>query len=161
MCAVKNITLETNGPVVSYSVSLTYKLTSTFGGMLGSEAEGSFNVTSYGLSCPTSRAHVKSLIELRFLNLFSITPIDEEYLDVRFVFSMKKVFNEPLTRILGMIISKSAARTFEQDISIFEHKAYRSQPILCEGDGPIMQFRRWTRQFYSDLPAITKLPIQQ
>ena len=74
---------------------------------------------------------------------------------------MKKVFNEPVTRILGMIISKSTARTFEQDIPIWEHKAYRNEPFLCEGDGPIMQFRRWTRQFYSDLPAITKLPIQQ
>ncbi len=161
MCAVKNVTLETNGPVISYSISLTYNISSSFADMLGSEAEGSFNVTSYGPGGPTVHVHVKSLIELRFLTLFWITPIDEEYLDVRLVLSMKKVFNEPLTHILRMIVSKTAARAFEEDIPIFEHKAYRSQPILCEGDGPIVQIRHWTRQFYSDLHAITKLPIQQ
>jgi phenylpropionate dioxygenase-like ring-hydroxylating dioxygenase large terminal subunit len=159
--AVKNYTVETKDLVFYYSISLTYKLTSTFVGIFGSEAEGSYDVTSYGLGWSVSRLHIKSLIELSFLNLGWITPIDEEYLDVRLVFSMKKVFNEPLTRILGMIISKSTARAFEEDIPIFEHKAYRNEPFLCEGDGPIVQFRRWTRQFYSDLPAITKLPIQQ
>ncbi len=158
---VKNYTLQTKGSVLCCSISLTHNFISKFGGMLGSEAEGPIDITYYGLGCSVASAHVKSLIELRFLNLFWITPIDEEYLDVRLVFSMKKVFNEPLTHILGMMVSERAATALEEDIPIFEHKVYRNEPILCEGDGPIVQFRRWTRQFYSDLPAITKLPIQQ
>lgn len=157
--AVKNYTLEMKGPVLSYSISLTYNLNSTFFGMVGSEVEGLHDFITYGLGCLTSRPHAKSLNSLKLLTLLWITPIDEEYLDVRLVFSMKKVFNEPVTRILAMMIGKSAARTFEEDIRIWEHKAYRSEPILCEGDGPIMQYRCWVRQFYSDLPAMTKVPF--
>jgi 3-ketosteroid 9alpha-monooxygenase subunit A len=27
------------------------------------------------------------------------------------------------------------------------------QPVLCDGDGPIMKFRRWYQQFYATEPA--------
>ena len=37
---------------------------------------------------------------------------------------------------------------FEDDIRIWENKLYREQPVLCDGDGPISQLRRWYRQFY-------------
>jgi hypothetical protein len=36
-----------------------------------------------------------------------------------------------------------------QDFRIWENKKYRPNPILCDGDGPIGEFRRWARQFYS------------
>jgi hypothetical protein len=35
-----------------------------------------------------------------------------------------------------------------QDFQIWENKLYRPNPVLCEGDGPIPEFRRWARQFY-------------
>ena len=37
-----------------------------------------------------------------------------------------------------------------QDIPIWESKAYYEHPMLTSGDGPIMPFRRWARQFYDD-----------
>jgi 3-ketosteroid 9alpha-monooxygenase subunit A len=37
---------------------------------------------------------------------------------------------------------------FEDDTKIWESKLYRETPILCDGDGPISQARRWYRQFY-------------
>ena len=37
---------------------------------------------------------------------------------------------------------------FEDDIRIWENKLYRDLPVLCDGDGPITQLRRWYRQFY-------------
>jgi 3-ketosteroid 9alpha-monooxygenase subunit A len=37
---------------------------------------------------------------------------------------------------------------FEQDIPIWEHKTYRTQPLLCNGDGPIGAYRKWANQFY-------------
>ena len=37
---------------------------------------------------------------------------------------------------------------FEDDIQIWENKLFREQPVLCDGDGPINQLRRWYRQFY-------------
>ncbi len=37
-----------------------------------------------------------------------------------------------------------------QDFRIWENKRYRPNPVLCDGDGPIPEFRRWARQFYSE-----------
>ena len=37
-----------------------------------------------------------------------------------------------------------------QDFAIWENKKYRPAPVLCDGDGPIGEYRRWARQFYSD-----------
>ena len=36
----------------------------------------------------------------------------------------------------------------EPDFRIWEHKAHHEQPLLCEEDGPITQFRSWAAQFY-------------
>ncbi|WP_186319308.1 Rieske 2Fe-2S domain-containing protein [Streptomyces sp. SAJ15] len=35
------------------------------------------------------------------------------------------------------------------DFPIWEHKTYLERPRLAAGDGPIMKYRRWARQFYS------------
>ncbi len=43
-------------------------------------------------------------------------------------------------------------RQFTQDIPIWEHKVYREQPPLTASDGPVAQYRRWFRQFYSTWP---------
>lgn len=147
---VENNTLQTNGPVLFNSISLTYDLFSTYSGLLGSEAKGSLEITSYGLGHGCACLSMKSMVEIKFLILVYATPIDEEYIDIRLVFSMKKIINQPITSILGMMISKDAVRTFEQDIRIWEHKNYYNKPLLCEIDGPIAQFRNWTRQFYSE-----------
>ena len=36
----------------------------------------------------------------------------------------------------------------QQDFPIWENKIYRAQPKLCDGDGPVGDFRRWATQFY-------------
>jgi hypothetical protein len=35
---------------------------------------------------------------------------------------------------------------------IWEHKIFQPNPILCDGDSPIAQFRRWFSQFYAPGP---------
>ena len=35
------------------------------------------------------------------------------------------------------------------DIPIWNHKIYKERPLLVQGDGRIMEYRRWARQFYS------------
>jgi hypothetical protein len=42
----------------------------------------------------------------------------------------------------------------ETDIPIWEHKVYLASPTLCDGDGPIHQFRKWFSQFYADAPVV-------
>ena len=45
-------------------------------------------------------------------------------------------------------IAKELDRQVPSDIQIFEHKRHLAEPLLCDGDGPIPVFRRWTQQFY-------------
>jgi hypothetical protein len=40
-------------------------------------------------------------------------------------------------------------RDLLQDFPVWENKAYLERPRLAEGDGPIMRYRRWARQFYT------------
>lgn len=37
---------------------------------------------------------------------------------------------------------------FYEDIDIWEHKVYLPKPLLCAGDGPLGDLRRWYTQFY-------------
>ena len=39
---------------------------------------------------------------------------------------------------------------YYEDVQIWERKLFREQPLLCDGDGPISQCRRWYGQFYRD-----------
>lgn len=86
------------------------------------------------------------------LIISSVTPIDGEYVDVRFAFMTKKVGNEKLTENVGKAFIAEIERQLGQDIPIWEHKVMKVPPVLCDGDGPIGAFRRWTRQFYSSRP---------
>ena len=40
-------------------------------------------------------------------------------------------------------------KQMEQDIVVFEHKRYWKQPLLVAEDGPIGEYRRRARKFYS------------
>lgn len=37
------------------------------------------------------------------------------------------------------------------DFIVWNNKRYRPNPLLCDGDGPILPFRKWFRQFYTEL----------
>ena len=45
------------------------------------------------------------------------------------------------------------ARAIEQDFAIWENKIYRPDPPLCDGDGPVLAYRKWAGQFYSGAEA--------
>ena len=83
----------------------------------------------------------------------SVTPIDGEYMDVRFSFKTKKLGNEEATSNVGKAFIKEIERQMGQDIPIWENKVMKVPPVLCDGDGPIGLFRRWSKQFY--LPEAT------
>jgi len=40
------------------------------------------------------------------------------------------------------------------DMVIWSNKKYRHKPLLCDGDGPILLFRKWFRQFYVAEPEV-------
>jgi hypothetical protein len=84
--------------------------------------------------------------------LACVTPIDEEHVDVRFSFSVKKIGNADVTRGVGKALVEDIEKQMNEDRPIWENKCFHAKPLLCEGDGPIALFRRWGAQFYSAQP---------
>ncbi|NLY92581.1 MAG: Rieske 2Fe-2S domain-containing protein [Myxococcales bacterium] len=83
------------------------------------------------------------------LLISSVTPIDEDNVDVRFSFMVKKIGGSGVTAGVGKAFVAEIERQLEQDIPIWENKIQHARPLLCDGDGPIGLFRRWCTQFYS------------
>src|SRR5690606_17153171 len=83
------------------------------------------------------------------LLLSSVTPIDGDNVDIRFSFMVKKVGGRDVTKGVGRAFVAEIERQLEQDRPIWENKIQHARPLLCDGDGPIGLFRRWSHQFYS------------
>ena len=45
---------------------------------------------------------------------------------------------------------KEIAGGVEDDMRIWKHKVHRADPVFCEADKELGEFRRWVKQFYSD-----------
>lgn len=90
----------------------------------------------------------------RFSGLFDtlmmgvVTPIDAGKLHMRFAFTQSKHLND-IQQVMANGLVDEICRQVEQDIPIWNHKIYRPEPTLCDGDGPINQFRKWFSQFYA------------
>jgi phenylpropionate dioxygenase-like ring-hydroxylating dioxygenase large terminal subunit len=144
----KTESLEVNGPVLTHKMSQKYNLSSLAGGKIIPE-DGSVTTTYYGPGYDVSFYWwTKGIIELGLLQIFTGTPIDQDYLDIQIFISVKRSLPPPLNLILEAIAKKDTAMTFDQDIPILENKIYLIHPPLYEEDGPIMQARRWASQFY-------------
>ena len=106
---------------------------------------GSVESLSFGFGFSTVR--FKGLIETLLVS--SVTPIDADNVDVRFSFSLKKLGGAEVTKGVGAAFIGEVSRQLEQDIPIWENKTQWERPVLCDGDGPIGLFRKWSRQFYT------------
>ena len=107
----------------------------------------SFRVESWGLGL--SHVHYEGLFSVIFQ--IGQTPIDATTTQIRFsILTRERDRSDPeIAPALERYIADNI-RTFEQDFPIWENKIYRERPMLCEGDGPIHEFRDWAAQF---LPA--------
>ena len=59
--------------------------------------------------------------------------------------------DEAATESISELNAQVTNLQFTQDVPIWEHKVYRERPMLTAVDGPVARYRRWFRQFYSDL----------
>ena len=114
------------------------------------EVSGPLDLTLYGMGTAVNRTCVDARIKLYYTFIFFFTPIDLEHTEVTCMLTMKKTGGPLVTRMLMQKAIKEGQRTIDQDVPIWENKIYRNKPILCDGDGPIMRYRRWARQFYEE-----------
>lgn len=106
--------------------------------------EGDLDIDTFGFGMFTAR--YSGLIQA--LIIAALTPIDDEYVDLRFTFTVRRLPDEAATAFVAQTFIEDACRQVEQDIQVWEHKKFLARPLLCEGDGPIGLFRKWARQFY-------------
>jgi len=110
------------------------------------EVDGSIESKSWGFGF--GQVKFQGIVETSLVT--SVTPIDGEYVDVRFSFSVKSLGDERMTRGVGKALIADIEKQMREDIPIWENKAFLERPVLCDGDGPIGTFRTWCKQFYSE-----------
>ena len=86
----------------------------------------------------------------RTLVVTGLTPIDGETTHMRLGVIGKRDgrSDAALAETLDAYMAEHAVLATE-DFHIWEHKLYRPDPQLVDGDGAIAEFRRWAAQFYS------------
>jgi hypothetical protein len=112
----------------------------------GRSVEGLIEVESFGMGCDVIRYSGACDV----LEIVCGIPIDPDHVEVRMAYRLKHLQGDGgADRLeLSRSIADFVARQFENDLPIWEHKIYRKNPMLCDGDGPIAEFRRWCQQFY-------------
>ena len=110
------------------------------------EQTGRIEIQTCGFGFGTTR--FKGVVDL--LVVTSGAPIDDERVHMRLSFSVRKLENSDATKGVGRAFISEIERQFTEDIPIWENKIHLEKPLLCDGDGPIAELRRWARQFYSE-----------
>jgi nitrite reductase/ring-hydroxylating ferredoxin subunit len=100
---------------------------------------GAFVREGYGLGLGVLR--VKEYVTF----LSSTTPIDENNVHVRWIFTSPKKNGEDA----ALAAADSFCAGVSQDIPIWENKIYRDPPIITKTEKLILEHRRWSEQFYS------------
>jgi phenylpropionate dioxygenase-like ring-hydroxylating dioxygenase large terminal subunit len=110
------------------------------------KVEGKVESNTFGLGFSTTR--FTGIVETLLMGC--PTPIDGEYLHLRFTFTVRKIGVEDVMSNVAKAFVAEVARQLEQDKPVWENKIYLDRPLICDGDGPVGPFRRWAGQFYPD-----------
>ncbi len=89
---------------------------------------------------------MESFLPNRLINAH--TPIDEHSLHLRFGVMLKKMASDEKMARYAQGYTDNLQKGFGEDVQIWENKAWRDRPMLCDGDGAIGALRKWYRQFY-------------
>ena len=74
------------------------------------------------------------------------TPIDENRVRSRWLLTATKNCID----FVGEEIMTALKKGVTDDFPIWKHKIYRANPVLCEADTYLAQYRKWALQFYSN-----------
>lgn len=62
-----------------------------------------------------------------------------------------------IKHMIGQADGEQAAGFESVDMIVWNNKKYRAKPLLCDGDGPILMYRKWFRQFYPGYESSEKI----
>ena len=124
---------------------LTMKMSSTYA---RDTVIGSFDAEleriAWGLGLASVR--IKGIPGAGLLMFSSTTPIDNAHSHSRWAFAVTK--NLEGTVGAEFVESLKAEGGVMADVPIWENKIHRPDPLLCDGDRFIGEFRRWAKNFY-------------
>ena len=78
------------------------------------------------------------------------TPVDRDLVRVRFAFTQPRAEAEGPMAGLARALIRDIVKQFDQDKVIWDRQRFVERALICEGDGPIGDFRRWYYQFYAE-----------
>lgn len=76
-----------------------------------------------------------------------VTPIDAEHTHIRWQMYHRSGLSEGRMRVTAARM-RDLTKQITQDIPIWNAKVYRPNPLLVEGDGPILAYRKQYQRFY-------------
>jgi phenylpropionate dioxygenase-like ring-hydroxylating dioxygenase large terminal subunit len=148
---------ETRGPMATHRIIQSHNMFG-IGKRLNWHIAGSLDVTYCALGCVVNRARIREKISIDYCVVFDFLPIDAERVRVHSRYSIRR--KGLLTLPLLRIAMRAGSETIDQDVPIWENKAYRTRPGLSAVDGPVMPFRKWAQQFYDPCqPSNLESPV--
>ena len=135
------------GPVLSHELEIQWD--GAYLGFPGMEMDVRLDVSVFGLGM----IHVETLalmVGMQARQRFFATPIDEDHIHLRAAVQVHRLPDEEMTKTVDLMFRQAFETDFVKDFPIWENKIYRAQPLLSEADGPIVMYRRWAKQFYSE-----------
>jgi phenylpropionate dioxygenase-like ring-hydroxylating dioxygenase large terminal subunit len=103
-------------------------------------ADGNFVREGFGLGLGVLR--IKGYTTF----ISSTTPIDEEHLTVRWIFTAPKANGPDAARAAATNFSAGVS----QDLPIWENKRYVARPVVTKNEKKLLEQRQWALQFYSN-----------
>ncbi len=90
-------------------------------------------------------------------------PIDQQHFELRFAVKVKKIgsLSEEQNQQMAAQYTELAIQAFTEDVAVWHNKIRVDNPLLCAGDGPILQLREWYEQFYTDAHAVPEKLTQR
>ena len=113
---------------------------------------GTVNGAITSRTCGPGQGHVRYTGICETFQLGLTTPVDNDYVHVRFAFMQRKE-DEAERAGVARALKRDICRQMGEDKIVWEHKKFHQKPTLCDGDGPIAKFRKWYSQFYAEPPA--------
>ena len=124
--------------------------------ILGWQLDNTFDVFMYGPGVMVVRVH-GSLLSVTAVAL--TTPIDDRTSELRMLYHVRKPARFPfLAPVLRLVFRVAALGEVREEVTIWDHKIHRPNPVLLPHEKGIKALRRWYAQFYypsSDVGSIS------
>lgn len=80
-----------------------------------------------------------------FIMYNATTPVEDDKTVLRWQMALSSNIEADA---MGKSVLDGIAEGVLDDVPIWQEKKYQPNPVLCDGDGPIAQYRKWFKQFY-------------